>query len=118
MIEKDRIKSLILKLGITPDLNGYYYIIDAIFLMANEPIPTNIKITNIYKDVSKLYHNSSSSKVERGIRHAISTISNTYEGRDLIRTFLSCNFVGKNLRNSQFLMLCVEKLKSDECRAK
>jgi len=63
------VTKLILKIGIPAHLNGYSYIRSAIIYFMNAK--NDISITKeIYPEVAKQY-NTTSSRVERGIRHAI-----------------------------------------------
>lgn len=66
----ETVQTILRKMGISPSLKGYTYLIDAInyILESNE---TNISITKyIYPFIAKKYM-SSSSKIERSVRHAI-----------------------------------------------
>lgn len=63
---KNKIGNILIKLGITPDLNGFNYIIAALELLkTNENMP----ITTLYGLVAKQY-NTHAIRVERCMRHA------------------------------------------------
>ena len=67
---KGIITNIIKELGMPANLSGYHYIRDAITMVIND-IDTIKSITKvIYPNVAKL-HNTTASRVERGIRHAI-----------------------------------------------
>lgn len=71
--EQDIIKYItdrMLNLGISANLKGYYYIRDAVMMSVLEMERLDKITTRIYPDVAKKYGTTSSS-VERAIRHAI-----------------------------------------------
>lgn len=62
------VRKVLLKLGITSNLQGYHYIIEAFKIIQKQKIHTNI--TTIYAMVGKKLDNTPTG-VERGIRHAL-----------------------------------------------
>lgn len=108
-MNKKTIREFVLKLGITPDLSGYEYIISAIELLMNKKISS---YTSLYVAVAEIHH-TTSSKVERAIRHAVTTILNSFGGFDLLQEIFHCSILSEKLPNSKFLALCVETLKYD-----
>ena len=67
---KEIITKVIKELGMPANLTGYHYIRDAIAMVIDDKDKICSVTKVIYPDVAKL-HNTTSSKVERGIRHAI-----------------------------------------------
>lgn len=66
-----KVKIDIREIGITPDLNGYWYIADAIKLIISCKNKTNLCITSeLYPKIAQ-ERNTTSGAVERAIRHAI-----------------------------------------------
>lgn len=63
---KNRIGNILIELGITPDLNGFNYIITALELIKTSG---NLKIIDLYGLVAK-QHNTTVTRTERCIRSA------------------------------------------------
>lgn len=104
-----KIREFVLKLGITPDLLGYEYIISAIELMTEEHHKSMMKV---YEQVAEI-HNTTASRVERAIKHAITSILISPYGYELLSNAFNCEFLSDYLPNSKFLALCVEAIKYD-----
>lgn len=68
---KDRVGDLLITLGVTPALKGFYYILDAVEIVANNP---NIKTMDMYEIIA-IRHNTEARRVDRSLRHAFSKIS-------------------------------------------
>ena len=68
---KDKIGNLLIGWGITPNLKGFYYILEAVEIFSNNP---NIKASDM-QEVIAIRHNTVANRVERSIRHAFSKIS-------------------------------------------
>jgi two-component system response regulator (stage 0 sporulation protein A) len=63
---------ILMKVGISPDLNGYHYLAEAIS-MVKESIQNNKvndKFTYMYAQIGKKF-NTTGSRVERAMRHAV-----------------------------------------------
>jgi hypothetical protein len=58
----------LINLGIYPNLQGFYYILEAVEIMQNTK--EHIKTMDIYELVAKVY-NKSITQIERNIRHVI-----------------------------------------------
>ena len=110
MVKRNTIREFILKIGITPELRGYEYIIDAVEKLIAAP---NTKFIKLYSDIAKS-HNVTASSVERAIRHAINAVFNKYGGIELAEKIFSCRIVSGILTNSKFLALCAENLKHND----
>ena len=110
MVKRNTIREYILKIGITPELKGYEYIIDAVEKLIAAP---NTKLIKLYSDIAKS-HNSTVGSVERAIRHAIGTVFKEYGGIELAEKIFSCRIVSGILTNSKFLALCAENLKHND----
>lgn len=102
-----KIREFVLSLGITPDLLGYEYIISAVELLFNQNEKAMMKI---YEQVAEI-HNTTRSKVQRAIKHAITTILNCCGGYESLSKTFHCNLLSETLPTSKFLWLCVETLK-------
>lgn len=68
---KDKVGDLLISWGVTPSLKGFYYILDAVDIFANNP---EIKAMDML-EVIAIRHNTESKRVERSLRHAFSKIS-------------------------------------------
>lgn len=65
-----KIPVLMRKVGITPNLLGWKYINSAVILAIEDPMAIDNITRQLYPTVAKM-HNSTPSRVERAIRHAI-----------------------------------------------
>lgn len=66
---KDKeLRKFLLRIGISSNIQGYHYILDAINFISKQKIHTNI--TTVYEFICKK-HETTPSAVERSIRHAI-----------------------------------------------
>ena len=110
MIERKIIKEFVLNMGITPELKGYEYIIDAVEKLIAAP---NTKLIKLYTDIAKS-HNATASSVERAIKHAINTVFKEYDGIKSAEKIFHCRIVSDRLTNSKFLALCAENLKHND----
>ena len=68
---KDRVGYLLISFGVTPALKGFYYILDAVEIVANNQ---NIKTMDMYEIIA-IRHNTEACRVDRSLRHAFSKIS-------------------------------------------
>lgn len=66
-MNKQKIEDVLLKLGITPNINGFGYITDAILIMSEDD---DLKMMELYYEIAKRNH-CKTHQVERSIRHAL-----------------------------------------------
>lgn len=100
-----RLNNVFKKLGLLPHLKGYEYLIKIIKLIyENYENLYTVKISYVYKDFAELC-NTTDTKVERAIRHAILSISSDTE----MFKFLFGEY--KSLTNSQFVYTLVNELR-------
>ena len=71
-VENNYIHYVLLKLGVPPHLKGYSYIVYALELVLIDPNLLQHITKELYIDVAKKY-DTTPSRVERAIRHAITT---------------------------------------------
>lgn len=69
-VTEKKISEKLRSLGVPPNVLGYRYLLEAIKLINSDPTYINQITKRLYPDIAKKY-NSTSSKVERAIRHAI-----------------------------------------------
>ena len=62
------LRKVLIKIGISSNVKGFYYILDSVEIIKKQKIHTNV--TTIYEMLSKKY-GASPSSIERSIRHAI-----------------------------------------------
>lgn len=106
--EAETIQTILRKMGVSPNLKGYGYLIDAINYIL-ESKETTVSITkHIYPFIAKKY-SSSTAKIERSIRHAIETAWKT-GNEDIFEHYLGF-MPTKKPTNSQFVTAVAEYIK-------
>lgn len=68
-VDKNKVKKMLMSLGVDPSTLGYTYLTDAITIICNKT-DERPKTTDIYESIAKEYK-SSSPRVQRCMRHAI-----------------------------------------------
>ena len=63
---KDKVGTLLIHLGITPSIKGFYYILDAVDIFANNP---SMKAKDIFEIIA-IRHDTTYARVERALRFA------------------------------------------------
>lgn len=109
MTDNKKIREFVLKLGITPDLMGYEYIITAIDMLLNQG---RIPFIKLYSDVAAA-HNTTLSRAERAMRHAINIVVREH-GIEYFESIFHCTILSDCLTTGKFLALCAETLKHFE----
>lgn len=105
------ITDIIHQIGVPAHIKGYQYLRDAIMLSVNQPDIINAVTKRLYPTVAK-YYDTTSSRVERAIRHAIEVawdrgdvdVLNSYFG------YTIHNSRGKPT-NSEFIAMISDKLR-------
>lgn len=110
-----QITNLIHNLGIPANLKGYFFIREAIKMVVNDTSLLGAVTKELYPNIAKLY-NTTPSRVERAIRHAIdvtwirgnlSTITLLFNNNLILR---------KNKpTNSEFIAVIADKLRIEYC---
>ncbi len=110
-----KISNIFVTIGVPPHIKGYQYLREAIKLcIADTDIISSIT-KRLYPDVAKKF-STTSSKVERAIRHAIEVCWN--RGKiDNINNLFGSKVFSKNDRptNGEFIALIADKLLLDSC---
>ena len=104
------ITEILHQIGVPAHIKGYHYLRDSILLAINEPEIINAVTKQLYPSVAK-QHDTTSSRVERAIRHAIEVawdrgdvdVLNSYFG------YTIQNSRGKPT-NSEFIAMISDKL--------
>lgn len=80
---------LLLKIGIPPNIYGYSYILKSIELILGNPEYMHYITKGLYIDVAKEFH-ATPSRVERAIRHAISSAWTNGNQEFMTQIFQNC----------------------------
>jgi len=101
---------LFINLGISPNIKGFNYLRTAIIMLINEPRLIEAVTKKLYPSVGNQY-NTTASKVERAIRHAIEVAWNRGK-TDVFNEMLGVNAYTPNDRptNSEFMALVADRL--------
>jgi len=106
----ERITSIFLTIGIPAHIKGYHYLREAIkMVIANEDLINRIT-KELYPGIGKRF-NTTSSKVERAIRHAIEVAWARGKIENINQVF-ECNIYTQNDKptNGEFIALLADKL--------
>lgn len=98
---RDKVCTLLYRLGLTENYTGFFYIMDAICLALEEPERLCFVTKLIYPDVAKK-HRTTTAAVERGIRLGVSRIWE--EAPDAVRQLSSAQ-LNEKPTNARFLAL-------------
>lgn len=105
-----KISNIFLTIGLPPNILGYQYLREGVKMAVIEPTIINSITKRLYPEIAAKF-NTSASKVERAIRHAIEVTWN--KGRaDEINAVFGAKIFSANERptNSEFIALLAEKL--------
>lgn len=97
-----KIENALLELGVTPNLKGFDYICRAVEIISTSKERTKI-VDGLYADIAKEF-GTTKTRVERGIRHAISKID----------VCAWNNYGGSGLKNSEFLYTLALKINQED----
>ena len=113
-----KISKLLHDLGMPSHIKGYQYIRDAIILMHDDPTYFSGITKQLYPEIAKRY-DTTASRVERAIRHAIE-VSWSRGDYDLMDEIFghSVDFDRAKPTNSEFLATLADKVNLDENRYK
>lgn len=107
----NEIQELLLKIGITPNLRGFNYIVDAVLLIASDKSKYWYVTKELYPKIAEMY-NSTPTRIERCIRHAITkSIDHDYGEMEKI---LGVSPYQIKMTNSEFLHLMLRKAKESK----
>ncbi len=110
---KQAITSLLHSLGIPSHIKGYMYIRDGIDLMYNNPSMIGAITKELYPEIAEKY-DTTSSRVERAIRHAIEVSWNRGDYDVMEELFgNSVDYDRAKPTNSEFISTLADKLRID-----
>lgn len=107
---EERISNIFISIGIPPHIKGYKYLREGIRMAVEDPTVINHVTKGLYPVIGERYE-TSASKVERAIRHAIEVAWN--RGRiDAINAIFGARvYIGtEKPTNSEFIALVADKL--------
>ena len=106
----EKITAVFLSVGIPAHIKGYHYLREAIRMVYNKPELISHITKELYPGIAKRF-NTSPSKVERAIRHAIE-VSWTRGKIENVNKLFGFNIYGKNEKptNGEFIALVADKL--------
>lgn len=102
---------ILLSIGIPAGVKGFNYICDAMEIFDTDPYYADGKICALYHDIAQK-HNTTSSRVERAMRHAFETAI-TRGDRQKVEYYLDLI----NTQNSNLLRTLYIRIKQDEQRS-
>lgn len=105
-----RITEIMHKLGVPAHIKGYLYLREAIELVINNIEMLGAVTKELYPTVAENF-NTTSSRVERAIRHAIEVAWDRGNEQELNKYFGNTMSSGKKPTNSQFIAKIADKLR-------
>ena len=113
-MEEKQITKLLLQMGITPDLKGFQYLVDAIQIW-NEARPVKPCMTKEVLPRIAAKYGTSWKNVERSIRVAIYALGARVPFEDVAGILgVRAEAFPEGFNNSQFIALCALKIKGGE----
>ncbi len=112
------ITNMLHKLGIPSHIKGYQYVRDAINLVYTNPALIGGITKELYPEIGKIY-NTSTTRVERAIRHAIEVCWNRGDLDYMTEIFGSSVDIDRaKPTNSEFIVTVADRLKLDRLRVR
>lgn len=106
----EKISNIFISIGIPPHIMGYQYLRESIKMTIADPTIINNVTKRLYPEVGKVF-NTSASKVERAIRHAIEVAWNRGRVEAINSIFGVRVYIGSERpTNSEFIALVADKL--------
>ena len=107
---EDCVSKLCIEVGITPYLSGYKFVKEAILLMVSNPERYKNVTRTLYPKIAEKFE-SSATRVERSIRHALNS-TNAIEKMEKLNNFLDIKAIekGERITNSQFILTVADRL--------
>lgn len=110
MTTEEKISEIFISIGIPPHIKGYGYLREGIKMTIEKPYMINSVTKELYPSIAKKFE-TSPSKVERAIRHAIEVAWNRGRIDAISAIFGSRIYLGtEKPTNSEFIALVADKL--------
>lgn len=112
LTKEDRITNMVKDIGIPPHLKGYNYLKEAVSLVLEQPEILN-KVTKVLYPGIAAKFDTTSTRVERSIRHAIEQVWNRHETVDHISKIFgySVAHLESKPTNSEFIAMVADSLR-------
>ncbi|MDP4132953.1 MAG: sporulation transcription factor Spo0A [Bacillota bacterium] len=106
-----RVTNVIHNVGVPANIKGYQYLRDAILMTINDNDMINAVTKQLYPEVAKM-HKTTSSRVERAIRHAIEVACTRGNEESFYKLFgYTVSTLKGKPTNSEFIALIADKLR-------
>lgn len=106
----EKISNIFTTIGIPPHIKGFTYLREGIKLVVDEPLLINSVTKELYPKIAKKF-DTTPSKVERAIRHAIEVAWNRGRTDAISSVFGARVYIGNERpTNSEFIALVADKL--------
>ncbi len=106
----EKISNIFITIGIPPHIKGFAYLREGIKMAVDEPNIINMVTKELYPSIGKKF-NTTASKVERAIRHAIEVAWNRGRADAISSIFGARVYIGSERpTNSEFIALVADKL--------
>lgn len=106
----EKISNIFISIGIPPHIKGYQYLREGIKMTVENPSAINCVTTELYPGIAEKF-DTSASKVERAIRHAIEVAWNRGRTEAINSIFGARVYIGSERpTNSEFIALVADKL--------
>ncbi|MCD8041116.1 MAG: sporulation transcription factor Spo0A [Clostridia bacterium] len=110
----EKISNIFISIGIPPHIKGYVYLREGIKMAVENPSIINKVTKELYPEIGKKF-DTSASKVERAIRHAIEVAWNRGRVEAINAIFGARVYIGSERpTNSEFIALVADKLLLEE----
>lgn len=109
---ENKIRKLLMRLGVDPAILGYTYLLDAVLLCYSDGVFLREVTKLLYPSVAKK-NQTSSLRVERAMRHAIEN-AHDINPNMCDQLFFQPSLIKGKYTNSQFIAACVEQLKVED----
>ncbi|WP_422123186.1 sporulation transcription factor Spo0A [Planococcus sp. X10-3] len=104
-VKDDPITSVIKEIGIPPHINGYIYLKEAVHLVLEDPTVLQKVTKSLYPGIAAKF-DTTSTRVERSIRHAIELVWNRGDVKLIAQTFgYSEDHLRSRPSNSEFIAM-------------
>lgn len=109
-MNREKIENVLMEMCMPCGIKGFKYIVDAVEYIDEHG--ENISVTKqLYPDIAKK-NDTTSSKVERAIRHAFETVRGKKEKYDVVEKYIGF----ENCSNFSSLIMLTKKIKREETR--
>lgn len=110
-VKDDPVTAVIKEIGIPAHINGYIYLKEAVHLVLEDPNIIHKVTKSLYPGIAERF-DTTSTRVERSIRHAIELVWNRGDIKSIAQTFgYSEEYLKNRPANSEFIAMLYETVK-------